>query len=102
MDAGLFFEPFDPKKLPDATDSDSLHRLCLRAAVTGADAYRLTRAAVRRDEGTLRIGNRFVATRRYREVAFVALGRAAISQALAVNEGLGELLTQGYVACPDP
>lgn len=101
MDGGFPIEPFDPKRLPDPSGGESLHRLCLKAAVTGADAFRLTRAAVRRDEGTLRIGNRFVAARTYREIAFVALGRAAVSQALAVNEALGEFLTQGYVAAPD-
>ena len=96
------FEPFDPEKLPDPKEEDHVHRLAYRAAVSGADAYRLTRAAVRRDGSMMRVGNRFVAPHRYREIAFVALGRAAISQALAVSHALGESLTQGFIAAPDP
>jgi glycerate-2-kinase len=96
------FEPFDPEKLPDPVEEDGVHRLALRGAMAGADAYRLTRSAVRREGGTLRVGNRFVPIDRYREVGFVALGRAAISQALAAFHALGDRLTQGYVVAPDP
>lgn len=103
-DGGFGFpvEPFDPKRLPGPDEADPIHRLAYRNALTGADAYRLTRAAVRREEQTLRVGNRFVSLSRYREIAFLALGRAAISQALAVTEALGGRLTQGFVASPDP
>lgn len=96
-------DPFDKRKLPD-TDlgADPLHKLAYRAALSGADAYGLTRAAVRRDGPILRLGNRFTRLDRFDEIAFLALGRAAISQALAVTEGLGKHLTQGYVAAPDP
>jgi hypothetical protein len=71
-----------------------------RGAVQGADAYRLTRAAVRLEGDLLRIGNRFVSGDRYREIAFVAVGNAAASQAMAVVAALGERVTQGFVAAP--
>ncbi len=99
-------EPFAPERLPDAAEPvagvDPVFPAIYRAAVTGADAYRATRAALRRDGGILRLGNRFVPLDRYREIAFAALGSAAISQALAVSAALGESLTQGLVAGPDP
>lgn len=94
-------EPFDPATLPGPEESDPLHRAAFRAALAGADAYRLTRAAVRRDGDVLRVGNRFVPISRYREIAFLALGRASISQSLAVTEALGSRLTQGFSVGPD-
>ncbi len=94
-------EPFDPSKLPGPDEADPVHRAAFRAALAGADAYRLTRAAVRRDGEVLRIGNRFVRITRYREIAFLALGRASISQSLAVTEALGSRLTQGFSVGPD-
>ena len=103
LDPGRFpFDPFDPERSPDPIEEDHVHRLAVRAAVTGADAYRLTRAAVRRDEGILRVGNRFVPLSRYREIAFVAVGRASVSQALAVVHALGDAVTQGFVIGPVP
>ncbi len=97
------FEPFRPELEPDApAGADPVPETALRAAVTGADAYRATRAALRRDGPTLRVGNRFVPLERYREVAFLALGRAAASQAMAVHAALGDAVTQGFVAGPDP
>jgi Domain of unknown function (DUF4147) len=99
-------EPFSPDRMPDpdapADATDPIFSTIYRAAVTGADAYRATRTAVRRADDSLRIGNRFVRFDRYREIAFVALGGAAISQALAVSAALGESLTQGFVVAPDP
>ncbi len=96
------FDPFDPDTAPDPIEEDHVHRLAVRAAVTGADSYRLTRAALRREEGILRIGNRFVPASKYREIGFVAVGRAAISQALAVVDALGDAVTQGFVVGPTP
>ncbi|MCI4362837.1 MAG: DUF4147 domain-containing protein [Thermoplasmata archaeon] len=78
----------------------SLLTAAYRAAVTGADAYRGVRSALRVDRGILRLGNRFVQIGRYREIAFVALGNASASLALAASEALGERLTQGYSAGP--
>lgn len=95
------WEPFDPSKLPGPKESDPLHRAAFRAAQSGADAYRLTRASLRREGDLLRVGNRFVPVARFREIGFVALGRAAISQALAATESLGARLTQGYCVAPD-
>ncbi|MCI4335758.1 MAG: DUF4147 domain-containing protein [Thermoplasmata archaeon] len=99
-------EPFSPDRMPDPnapTDgTDPIFSTIYQAAVTGADAYRATRTAVRRADDSLRIGNRFVRIGRYREIAFVALGGAAISQALAVSAALGDALTQGFVVAPDP
>jgi glycerate-2-kinase len=94
--------PFDvdPHRTPSA--ADAVHLAAFRGAVDGADAYRGTREAVRVDGDTLRLGNRFVRLPRYREVAFVALGNAAPSLAYAVSDALGERLTQGFVAGPDP
>src|SRR5690348_8490642 len=99
-------EPFSPDRLPDPHDPppgvDPIVGAVVRSALTGADAYRATRAAVRREGTILRVGNRFVPLERYDEIAFVALGNAAVSQALAVSATLGERLTQGLVAGPDP
>ncbi len=72
-----------------------------RGAVSGADAYRCTRAAVRIERGVLRVGNRFVPADRYREIGFLAIGRAAISQGYALVDALGDSLTQGFLAGPD-
>ncbi len=79
-----------------------MQSLAYRAAVTGADAYRSVRLAVRRENGTLRLGNRFVADGRYRDVAFVAFGNAANSMALAALHAIGDRLTQGFLAGPEP
>ncbi|MCI4350711.1 MAG: DUF4147 domain-containing protein, partial [Thermoplasmata archaeon] len=72
-----------------------------RAAVTGADAYRGVRAALRRDGPTLRLGNRFVPLAGFREIAFFAVGSAASSLALATAAALGERLTQGFAVGPE-
>jgi glycerate-2-kinase len=76
--------------------------LAFRAAVTAADAYRSVRLALRRESGTLRVGNRFVSDGRYREVAFLAFGHAANSMALGALHAVGDRLTQGFIAGPDP
>lgn len=70
-------------------------------AVQGADVYRAVRGAVRRHGDVLRIGNRFVRADAFREIAFVALGRAAVSAGFALGDALGDALTQGYLAGPD-
>jgi hypothetical protein len=82
--------------------SDAVYKAAFRAAVDDADAYRGTRAAIRLEGDTLRLGNRFVHLPRYREFAFIAVGHAAASQAFAVTHALGDRLTQGFVAGPDP
>jgi hypothetical protein len=95
------WEPF-PQEEPEPKGPDPVHRTAYQAAVAAADAYRSVRLAFRREEGTLRVGNRFVADRRYREVAFVALGNAANSMALAALHAVGDRLTQGFLAGPEP
>jgi glycerate-2-kinase len=95
------WDPFPPGE-PDPKGPDPVHAIAYRAAVTAADAYRAVRAALRRDAGTLRVGNRFVADGRYREVAFLALGNAANSMALAALHAVGNRLTRGFLAGPEP
>jgi glycerate-2-kinase len=95
------WDPFPPGT-PDPKGPDPLQALVFRSAVTGADAYRSVRSVLRRENGVLRVGNRFVADGRYREVAFVAVGHAANSMALAVLAVLDERVTQGYLAGPEP
>jgi glycerate-2-kinase len=73
-----------------------------RNALEGADAYRAVRAGLRLHDDILRIGNRFVAIDRFREIAFVAMGNAAGAMALAAQEMLGERLTQGLTVSPIP
>ncbi|HTT35277.1 MAG TPA: DUF4147 domain-containing protein [Thermoplasmata archaeon] len=106
MSARMPFEPFAPERLPDPIAPepgvDPIYSTIFRAAVTGADAYGATRLALRREGDVLRLGNRFVPADRYREIAFVAVGRAALSQTLAALHGLGDALTQGFIAGPDP
>ncbi len=99
-------EPFSPERLPDAAEPtpgvDPVFPVVYRAAVSGAEAYRATRTALRREGRILRVGNRFVPIDRYREIGFAALGSAALSLALAVTAALGEHVTQGLGAGPDP
>jgi glycerate-2-kinase len=95
------WEPFPPGE-PDPKGPDPVHAIAYRAAVTAADAYHAVRLALRRDSGTLRVGNRFVADGRYREVAFLALGNAANSMALAALHAVGNRLTQGFLAGAEP
>jgi Domain of unknown function (DUF4147) len=94
------WDPFPPGE-PEPKGPDPLQSLAYRAAVTAADAYRSVRLAVRREHGTLRLGNRFVADGRYRDVAFLAFGNAANSMALAALHAIGDRLTQGYIAGPE-
>ncbi|HYA10861.1 MAG TPA: DUF4147 domain-containing protein [Thermoplasmata archaeon] len=94
------WDPF-PQGEPAPRGDDPLLAAIYRGAVEGADAYRAVRSAVRREAGVLRVGNRFVPDGRYREVAFVALGHAAISMALAVLHVFGDRVTQGFVAGPE-
>jgi glycerate-2-kinase len=95
------WDPFPPGE-PDPKGPDPVHAIAYRAAVTAADAYHAVRLALRRESGTLRVGNRFVADGRYREVAFLALGNAANSMALAALHSVGNRLTQGFLAGPEP
>ena len=94
------WDPF-PQTEPAPSGDDPLLAAIYRGAVEGGDAYRAVRSAVRREGGVLRIGNRFVPDGRYREVAFVALGHAANSMALAVLHVFGDRVTQGFVAGPE-
>lgn len=86
--------------MPDASafEPRSPFEAAFRAALEGADAYRAARVGLRMHDDILRIGNRFVSADRFREIAFVALGNAAGSMALAAQEMLGERLTQGLSA----
>lgn len=97
-----FYEPFPRSSGPSPKGPDPVHVLAYRGAVTGADAYRAVRSAVRVEGDVLRAGNRFVPVTRYREIAFVAIGHAALSSALGLTDALGERLTQGLVVGPDP
>ncbi|MGP8078151.1 MAG: DUF4147 domain-containing protein [Thermoplasmata archaeon] len=97
----LPWDPFPPGT-PDPKGPDPLQALVYRSAVTGADAYRSVRFALRREHGVLRVGNRFVADGRYREVAFVAAGHASNSMALATLAVLDDRVTQGFLAGPEP
>ena len=94
------WDPFPPGE-PDPKGPDPVHGIAYRAAVTAADAYRSVRFALRREAGTLRLGNRFVADGRYREIAFVAIGSAANSMGLAALHAIGDRLTQGFLAGPE-
>lgn len=96
------WDPFPPSGEPDPKGPDPIHTIAFRAAVTVADAYRSVRLALRRESGTLRVGNRFVKDGRYRQVAFLAFGHAANSMALAALHAIGDRLTQGFLAGPEP
>ncbi len=85
-----------------AADPEAALAHAYRETMTAVDAYRAVRQALRLENGVLRLGNRFVPVDRYREIAFVALGNASASLALAAWEALGERLTQGIVAGPSP
>jgi hypothetical protein len=95
------WDPFPPGE-PEPKGPDPAQNIAFRAAVTAADAYRSVRLALRRESGALRVGNRFVSDGRYREVAFLAFGNAANSMALAALHAVGDRLTQGFLAGPDP
>jgi len=95
------WDPFPPSGEPDPKGPDPVQTIAFRAAVTAADAYRSVRLALRRESGTLRVGNRFVPDGRYRQVAFLAFGNAANSMALAALHAIGDRLTQGFLAVPD-
>jgi len=96
------WDPFPPAGEPDPRGPDPVQAIAFRAAVTSADAYRSVRLALRREGGAMRVGNRFVTDGRYRQVAFLAFGNAANSMALAALHAVGDRLTQGFLAGPDP
>ena len=96
------WDPFPPSGEPDPKGPDPIQTIAFRAAVTSADAYRSVRLALRREGGALRVGNRFVTDTRYRQVAFLAFGNAANSMALAALHAIGDRLTQGFLAGPEP
>ena len=95
------WDPFPPGE-PDPKGPDPIPAIAYRAAMTAADAYHAVRLALRREGGALRVGNRFVPDGRYREAAILALGNAASSLALAALHTLGDRLTRGFLAGPDP
>jgi hypothetical protein len=97
-----FYEPFPRGSGPPPKGPDPIHVLAYRGAVTGADAYRSVRSAVRLEGDLLRAGNRFVSVKQYREIGFIAVGHAALSSALGLCDALGDHLTQGLVVGPDP
>jgi glycerate-2-kinase len=92
--------PF-PGPPSEGKGKDALHAVAFRAAVEGADAYGGVRSALRREGPTVRLGNRFAPIARFREIAFVALGHAAISAGYGAHDALGKALTQGYLAGPN-
>jgi len=96
------WDPFPPSGEPDPKGPDPVQTIAFRAAVTTADAYRSVRLALRRESGSLRVGNRFVTDARYRQVAFLAFGNAANSMALGALHAVGDRLTQGFLAGPEP
>ena len=96
------WDPFPPAGEPDPRGPDPVQAIAFRAAVTSADAYRSVRLALRREGGAMRVGNRFVTDGRYRQVAFLAFGNAANSMALAALHAVGDRLTQGFLAGPEP
>jgi len=96
------WDPFPPSGEPDPKGPDPVQTIAFRAAVTTADAYRSVRLGLRREGGTLRVGNRFVTDGRYRQVAFLAFGNAANSMALGALHAIGDRLTQGFLAGPEP
>jgi hypothetical protein len=102
MDASPSFPFTVDEKGSKGEGLTTIPRKAFRGAVTNADAYQATRAALRVEGEILRIGNRFVPVGKYREIAFVAAGNASVSQTLAAVHGLGARLTQGFVAGPDP
>ncbi|MCI4326579.1 MAG: DUF4147 domain-containing protein [Thermoplasmata archaeon] len=93
--------PF-PGPTPEGKGADAMHATAFRAAVEGADAYHGVRSALRRDGPTVRLGNRFAPIARFREIAFVSVGNAAISAAYGAHDALGSAITQGYMAGPNP
>jgi glycerate-2-kinase len=95
------WDPFPPSGEPDPKGPDPVQTIAFRSAVTTADAYRSVRLGLRREGGTLRVGNRFVTDGRYRQVAFLAFGNAANSMALAALQAVGDRLTQGFLAGPE-
>jgi Domain of unknown function (DUF4147) len=93
------WDPFPPG-LPEPRGPDPIQSSAYRGAVTGSDAYRSTRLALRVEGDTLRIGNRFVPIGRYRQVSFLALGNAANAQTLAALHTFRDRLTQGLIVGP--
>lgn len=87
---------------PPLFEPRSPFETAFRAGIEGADAYRAVRAGLRLHDDILRIGNRFVAVDRFREIAFVALGNAAGAMAHAAQQMLGDRVTQGLVASAVP
>ena len=85
--------PFEPRSPFEAA---------FRAGIEGADAYRAVRAGLRLHDDILRVGNRFLAIDRFREIAFIALGNAAGAMAYAAQQMLGDRLTQGFAASAVP
>lgn len=90
------------RKSPAPFDPSAPFPAAFQAAIEGADAYRAVRAGLRLHDDILRIGNRFVALDRFREVAFLAFGNASGAMGLAAQEMLGERLTQGLSSGPVP
>lgn len=102
MTQPTLFNPFPGPPPIEAKGRDAIHAVAFRAAVEGADAYHGVRSALRRDGAIVRLGNRFVTLAKYREIAFVSLGHAAVSAAYGAHDALGQAITQGFVAGPNP
>lgn len=95
------WDPF-PHGIPLPKGPDPLPALAYEAAVKSADAYRGVRDALKIEGDTMRVGNRFLPIGHYRDVAFIALGSAAGSMALAAMDTLHDRLTTGFTAGPTP
>lgn len=73
----------------------------MTAAIRGSDAYAAVRRACKVEEGTLRVGNRFVRRSKVKEVAFLAVGNCAAAMARGFHDALGDVVTQGLVVGPE-
>ncbi|MBX0323178.1 DUF4147 domain-containing protein [Halomicroarcula sp. F13] len=70
---------------------------CLEAAIEAAAPDRAVRAAVTRDGDTLRVGESEYDLTEYREVVVVGGGKASVGVARALEDVIGDRLTDGVV-----
>jgi glycerate 2-kinase len=70
----------------------------LEAAIQAADPYRAAKQAIQRESDRLRIGPQLVDLREWEHIYVLGAGKATQSIALALEELLGERITDGVVA----